>query len=617
MTDFDYLLSCGPTGEVKEALSKVELAAAAARADKHPTPAQAEAGNYRHGHISWKGLDIAIETPKGAYRRGIGQDGKPWQTLMKDSYGRIKRTEGADGDQVDVFICEDDLESEIIFVVNQVNHEGFDEHKCVLAATNEARAREVYLRNYSRGWSGLGSVTAMTVGQFKWWLDQCDTTREIKDGFWAANRKKTASDDGVVCLSRYKCPHCGGTNAFNGDPESKTQFRGGGKCYDCGEGFSIVGMKLKSVGEGPEIYRRAKTAAEYRFGAGPEGSVQGVHLRSTLHHILDQMKVPGLAYNNARTGDVYAMVDADDQTRAKVMAALAAKLKANKRVNGVSVAPVEMEEALQPVDLDDKGLETLFASQGFKLPEHSPDLPAYRRQWVQKRYRLQEDPTSHHMVGNVPALAHKQLMGQEPVYHGQLEHPDRFGGKNWTGMSAPAQEKIAGHSLLRIVRVKWAAARRGPFTVGVDLDGTLAETMTPFDSKVIGKPRPRAKKWMQAFRDAGARVIIFTVRGNAELVEKWLKEHEVPYDYVNENPDQPPDSSGKIFCDVYLDDRGVDATDLDAGAAEVLERIADHAGDEEPGERRVLEFVSVRILLDPEDVLEEINDDAVSNPDGS
>lgn len=54
-------------------------------------------------------------------------------------------------------------------------------------------------------------------------------------------------------LGRYKCPHCGGTNAYNGIPGSGMTFRGGGHCQDCDKGFSIVGSGLKPIGDGPEI----------------------------------------------------------------------------------------------------------------------------------------------------------------------------------------------------------------------------------------------------------------------------------------------------------------------------------------------------------------------------
>jgi hypothetical protein len=106
---------------------------------------------------------------------------------------------------------------------------------------------------------------------------------------------------------------------------------------------------------------------------------------------------------------------------------------------------------------------------------------------------------------------------------------------------------------------KHAADEEKVPTVAVDLDGTLAVQEKPFDAKHIGRARRSMKKWLEKFRKVGARIIIFTVRGDKDLVSGWLDEHDMPYDYINENPDQPAGSSGKVIADVYWDDRGVSA----------------------------------------------------------
>jgi hypothetical protein len=110
-----------------------------------------------------------------------------------------------------------------------------------------------------------------------------------------------------------------------------------------------------------------------------------------------------------------------------------------------------------------------------------------------------------------------------------------------------------------------------PFTIAVDLDGTLAEKEEPFNAETIGKPRPKARSWMRKFHKAGARLIVFTVRGSTALVRDWLNENSIPFDYINENPDQPPDSSGKVFADVYWDDKAINAAGpLDESGPELL-----------------------------------------------
>lgn len=131
------------------------------------------------------------------------------------------------------------------------------------------------------------------------------------------------------------------------------------------------------------------------------------------------------------------------------------------------------------------------------------------------------------------------------------------------------------------VLVKRARADREdrPFTVAVDLDGTLAEIEEPFDPSSIGKPRTKTVTWVRRLRDAGARIVVFTVRGDNELVKEWLDEHDVPYDYINDNPDQPEGSSGKIIADVYWDDRGYNAENPDEHGPTLLRMAVERAAD--------------------------------------
>ena len=81
-----------------------EIAREAEKVDTQPTDGQKEAGNYQKGHIKVQGFDITIENPKGSVRSGVDADGKPWETTMNHHYGYFKRSQGKDGDKIDVFI---------------------------------------------------------------------------------------------------------------------------------------------------------------------------------------------------------------------------------------------------------------------------------------------------------------------------------------------------------------------------------------------------------------------------------------------------------------------------------------------------------------------------------
>lgn len=169
------------------------VAAAASETDCEPTAEQRKAGNYRKGRCSVHGLPITIETPAGAVRSGVSRDGTPWQIELPNHYGYIRQTESeADGDHIDVFLGPD-LESELVFVIDQVRPDSgkFDEHKVMIGWTNEADARKAYLDAYSAGWKGLESVTAMTMSAFKAWIAEGNSGKRIAE---QVSRYRAATD---------------------------------------------------------------------------------------------------------------------------------------------------------------------------------------------------------------------------------------------------------------------------------------------------------------------------------------------------------------------------------------------------------------------------------------
>lgn len=144
-----------------------------------PTEAQKEAGNYRKGHVTVQGLDLAIENPRGSERSGKRPDGSEWRHTMSDHYGYIKRTEGADGEQVDVYLGPYP-DSARVFVVDQLDQQsgGFDEHKVMLGFKIKPQAVAAYRRNFDADWQ-LGPVTELSVEQFKEWLRSGDLSQPL------------------------------------------------------------------------------------------------------------------------------------------------------------------------------------------------------------------------------------------------------------------------------------------------------------------------------------------------------------------------------------------------------------------------------------------------------
>lgn len=157
--------------------AEAALDRAASQTDTDPSDEQKAAGNYRKGRCTLWGLPITLENPRGSVRRGVTREGDPWETTMPHHYGYIRRTESeADGDHIDVFIGPD-LESELVFVVDQLQPATgrFDEHKVMLGFRSAAEARQAYEDAYQAGWKGLESITPMTLPAFKAWLERGDT----------------------------------------------------------------------------------------------------------------------------------------------------------------------------------------------------------------------------------------------------------------------------------------------------------------------------------------------------------------------------------------------------------------------------------------------------------
>ncbi|MFO0404965.1 MAG: hypothetical protein ACK50Q_01160, partial [Labrys sp. (in: a-proteobacteria)] len=162
-----------------EAPDHVDIAAANVAT---PSDAQKEAGNYQKGHIQLSGMDISIETPKDGERTGTAPDGSRWSVKMPANYGYVKRTKGADGDQVDVYIGPK-ADTGRVFVIDQFNPQTgtFDEHKAVLGVDSREEALALYDAGFSDG-SGpkrRRGVSEMPTDQFRDWAMSGDTSKPL------------------------------------------------------------------------------------------------------------------------------------------------------------------------------------------------------------------------------------------------------------------------------------------------------------------------------------------------------------------------------------------------------------------------------------------------------
>jgi hypothetical protein len=453
-----------PDGAMEKlALTVAELMSAARQTAPDPTEAQREAGNYKKGRVAWKGLTLVIETAAGQKRR-------PEWPALKSSYGYIAgHRSDADGDHIDCFISDKHLDSELVFVVDQLTESGeWDEHKVLLGWIDIESAKAGYLENYEKGWAGLGAITPVTFPQFKEWLENGDTKKPFAG---TARQDKHA---GVRGLARDE------DQVLLPDRHELQGLRGEGR-----QSLPKVAGELPSllVGHGS-------------VSAGTDTGTQGRDQRL----LTGQLSVG----NQTRSGTKPIDEPSNDVRRADA--------------DGSGVGRGNRHQCVHDL-----------------LPDQPRVVVGGSLDSVKRKNRV--------LTRLVPRTAFDLVHTPAPVSKSVFDGDE--------------DAQYAPH----LVLVKRASAEdESPFTIAVDLDGTLAEKEKPFDAKSIGSPRLKAVAWVRKFKAAGARIIVFTVRGNDKLVRGWLKpSNEVPFDYVNENPDQPKDSSGKVIADVYWDDRAWNA----------------------------------------------------------
>lgn len=103
------------------------------------------------GFIDFQGIPIDVENLCGSERKGVDRDGHAWCTKMHAHYGEIRRSEGTDGDKLDVYVGPSPGSSMVV-VVDQAHPDTgtFDEQKVILGFDSEAQALALYRKQYDR-----------------------------------------------------------------------------------------------------------------------------------------------------------------------------------------------------------------------------------------------------------------------------------------------------------------------------------------------------------------------------------------------------------------------------------------------------------------------------------
>ncbi len=152
--------------------------AAAGDIDTH-SQARLDAGNYVKNHLRLHGLDISIENPKGSFRGKRDDDGTiRWKVRMPADYGYIRKTSGADGTHVDVFVGKR-LDSTKVWILDQARRSDptqFDEHKCFLGFKSVKSVVKTFRKARNDGLRCAVAISELSLPEFKSWLREGDTS---------------------------------------------------------------------------------------------------------------------------------------------------------------------------------------------------------------------------------------------------------------------------------------------------------------------------------------------------------------------------------------------------------------------------------------------------------
>lgn len=128
------------------------------------------------GTLQIPGLpQIRVETARGGIRSGIDPDGKPWRVTMPAHYGEFERSEGTDGDPVDVFVG-NEPHAAFAYVVHAARADGsgaYDEDKVFAGFPTRDAVEATFRAAYNRPGLILG-IRKLSIPQLAGWLADRD-----------------------------------------------------------------------------------------------------------------------------------------------------------------------------------------------------------------------------------------------------------------------------------------------------------------------------------------------------------------------------------------------------------------------------------------------------------
>lgn len=109
----------------------------------------------------------------------------------------------------------------------------------------------------------------------------------------------------------------------------------------------------------------------------------------------------------------------------------------------------------------------------------------------------------------------------------------------------------------------------------VDLDGIILEYDGWKGSDHFSDVKKGAREGLSKLKKLGYDIVVWTTRGNSQKVAEHLKEKQIPFDYVNHHPENPSETSRKLYGDLIIDDRALGCPEE---WFEIIERVRGETG---------------------------------------
>lgn len=133
----------------------------------------------------FQGIPIHLDRPKGFVMKGTDDKGVEWKRIYKYDYGFIPKTEGGDGDGLDVFIGPNKTAQETYWAIQNKADGSFDEYKIFVGFNNRDEAVAAYREHIPL--KLLGGMVTLKIDMMKAMLGM--STK----GYTPSNGVKTAS----------------------------------------------------------------------------------------------------------------------------------------------------------------------------------------------------------------------------------------------------------------------------------------------------------------------------------------------------------------------------------------------------------------------------------------